>query len=222
VAAPDRALPSILSVIDRRHAPAGASLGAELPGPRIIAPSVVAPTRMPAIPAVLAAPPPVAPEVRLTSESVASPEVSFASEPIALPEVTIEVESGAVPEPIALEVSVPTERMVVTPSFAPEPVEPLRAPSAAPAPWSIDSELHLDSLPPASAPRVETPSPAAAPARPRQRRSASFSDADAAFFAAGEQMERGEVDGFDDVDDPVPSLRPQPLWRRITGRHRAG
>jgi hypothetical protein len=35
-------------------------------------------------------------------------------------------------------------------------------------------------------------------------------------------MERGEVDGFDDESAPVPSLKRPPLWRRITGRHRAG
>jgi hypothetical protein len=118
------------------------------------------------------------------------------------------IEPEAVPEPIPYEAETAPRREAArahAPVRAPAPRhEPVRAPAPRPR----------------SAPVVRTSSrPKSAPiARPgsRPKRAPTFSEAEAAFFAAGEELERSDFAGFD--DDPDAGGRRPTLWRRLTGR----
>jgi hypothetical protein len=76
-------------------------------------------------------------------------------------------------------------------------------------------------------PRAPEPSPVRMAVRPgptraasaRPKRPGSFSDAERAFFAAGEELERVDQHSLadDDLDDLATARRPT-LWRRLTGR----
>ena len=182
--APDpRPLPSIFSVIDRRHAP-------EMP--RTMAEFAAAAFAPPAAPV----------SIRPRASSW-----------------------DAVPEPIVPEVAPVTEPQAFAPMFAPEPPTAPAPPPFAPQSPLFEPEL---ALAPRSAPvRRTAPVAASAPTRPRRpttaapvrQRQPTFSEAEAAFFAAGEELERVEHDPFLDELDP-PAVKRPTLWRRLTGRGR--
>jgi hypothetical protein len=163
-APPARPLPSLYSVVDRRHAP-----------------------QLPAEPMPVPAPMPI----------------GFRSE----------VE--AVPEPIPPEIAPvprPEPRVISEPRVVVDLGPPLGAPAPAPRPRPAPQRQAARPV----APRRPEPAP-----QPRARiaPAAPFSASEAAFFAAGEELERAELDPFlDDLDQAMP---PRPtFWRRLTGRHR--
>jgi len=102
-------------------------------------------------------------------------------------------------------------------------------PTESPAEPAVASPSAIQQRPLTRAPSVSPAAPAAQAARragrrasvradPRAGRPASFNDADAAFFAAGEELERDD-DPFsaDDTPEEIHIQRPS-LWQRLTGR----
>jgi len=171
---PARVLPSIFSVIDRRHAPPGSQPAAEVHAPRIIAPAAAA---------------------------VSAPAMAEPIRPAPVREL----------EPLRASKPPPTDG----PAFLSDPAPASQAGPARTGPAQAGPAR-------VSRPADPAPAPSSSAPRARQRRAGSFSEADAAFFRAGEEMEQGDHELFDDAPDPAYSLKRPALWRRITGRHRSG
>ncbi|HKE17472.1 MAG TPA: hypothetical protein VKB80_21505 [Kofleriaceae bacterium] len=189
-APPARPLPSLYSVVDRRHAPrppaeSMAGMVAARPAPMMPAPMMPAPM-MPA---------PMTMDRRSELEAVPEP-IPPEIAPVPRPEPRVMAEPRVVVEPRVIVDMAPRRAPAPAPRARPATHRPAARPVASHRPAAVAQPR----------PRI---APAAAP----------FSASESAFFAAGEELERADSHPlFDDLDDAMPP-RPT-LWRRLTGRHR--
>ncbi len=199
--AADRPLPSIYSIVDRRHAP-----------PAQAAPAVPVVTVHPSSSGAFSR------RSLLDAEAVPEP-IAPEMAPVARPEPRLVEAARHLAAP-----SMPAPRRAPAASYGPAAYAPAHALAAAHAPVEAVAPARRRAPAPAAAPAPRRAAPAARSARSRSgaRPVASFSAAEAAFFAEGEELARAEWDAaVDDELDHVSLKRPG-LWRRLTRRRRSG
>jgi hypothetical protein len=147
------------------------------------------------------------------------------------------LDAEAVPEPIPPEMlpvarpethageAAPRQAAHRMPAPRRAPAAPYAAASHAPAAYAhapVSAHAPVAAHAPARrrAPEPRQAAPAVRRARSRSgvRPAASFSAAEAAFFAEGEELARAEWDAAVDDDLDHVSLKRPGLWRRLTGR----
>jgi hypothetical protein len=213
VAAPaDRPLPSIYSIVDRRHAPPPQA-------PQSVPVVTVHPSSSSSDPG---------PAWSVRHERPLGPEAEAVPEPIPpemLPVARPQTHAGEAAARQAAR-SMPAPRRAPAASYAPPPYAAAHVPVAAHAtvahaPVAAHAPVRRRAAAPVPEPRHAAAAVRRARSRSGVRPAASFSAAEAAFFAEGEDRARAEWAAVDDDLEHVSLKRPG-LWRRLTRRSRSG